>query len=155
MKRHTARIALVAGVGLTLAALSAGPASAADAAGAASACPSGRVCFYFNSDLAGARADYVYSDRSLDDELFTDGPSGANGWGIVVNNNAASVRNNLAHTVYLYDLPGCQRVDPSLPQKAVAPGGWGNLALLGLKNKVSSIRVLDGSACIERDQTWA
>ena len=69
-------------------------APAANASGTGTACPSARVCFYFNSDFQGARADYANSDATMGNELFTDGPAGRNGWGVQVNNNAASLINN-------------------------------------------------------------
>ena len=67
---------------------------AASAAGTGTACPTDRFCLYFNSDFGGARADYAQSDAGLGNELFTDGPQGRSGWGVQVNNNAASAINH-------------------------------------------------------------
>lgn len=54
-------------------------APAASASGSGTECPSGRVCFYFNSDFLGARADYAHSDAGMGNKLFTDGPAGRSG----------------------------------------------------------------------------
>ena len=152
MKLVTHKAATAAAVlALGASALLAG-APAANASGAGTACPSGRVCFYFNSDYQGARADYAYSDAGLGNELFTDGPSGRNGWGVQVNNNAASMINNSGHTVYLYTEAGCAYW--SGVGGGLVPGTRLNLSDIGAKNNISSI-IVAGSECISRDQSWA
>ncbi|MFJ6376313.1 peptidase inhibitor family I36 protein [Pseudarthrobacter oxydans] len=130
-------------------------APAANASGSGTACPSGRVCFYFNSDFQGARADYAYSDAGMGNELFTDGPAGRNGWGVQVNNNAASVINNSGHTLYLYTEPNCD-VRSMVGGGGLFPGTRYNLAAFNAKNDISSIQIAGvGSDCISRDQSWA
>lgn len=127
-------------------------APAASASGSGTACPSGRVCFYFNSDFQGARADYAYSDAGMGNELFTDGPAGRNGWGVQVNNNAASVINNTGHPVVLHRDANC---DYTSIVEAVPNGGRANLSVWNAQNDVSSILIGNGSDCISRDQSWA
>jgi hypothetical protein len=68
-------------------------------------CPSNDFCFYFNSNYAGARADYFWSDGTLDNELFNHG--GSSGQGVQVKNNAASAVNNYAFTAVVYYNSGC------------------------------------------------
>ncbi len=127
-------------------------AAPASAEGSGTACPTNRVCFYFNSDFGGARADYRYSDANMGNELFTDGPYGRDGWGVQVNNNAASVKNRSGSTVYFFDRPDCTLyAGESAP--GIGPGVDINLASVGLKNKVSSFLISDGSACVNRDQS--
>ena len=124
-------------------------APAAGASGTGTACPSGRVCFYFNSDFQGARADYANSDATMGNELFTDGPVGRNGWGVQVNNNAASLVNNTYAYITIYDNPGCEGY-----AWYIQPGERLNLG--AMKNRVSSIHVAyNGGACLDRDQSWA
>ena len=137
IKKITSAAALL---GLAAGALLAG----APAANAGSTCPYGRVCLYFNSNFEGARADFQYSDARLGDELFNNGPSGANGWNVQVNNNAASLINNSTRTVWMHDLPDCGGNPWSMGH-----GGKLNLENLGLKNKISSLYI-DGSGCINR-----
>jgi hypothetical protein len=121
----------------------------ANASGTGTACPTNRLCLYFNSNFEGARADFAYSDAGLGNELFTDGPAYANGWGVQVNNNAASLINNTGTGANIYDGPNC------------TGEGWAthggqrlNLAEYGMKNRVSSIYIA-GTGCINRDQSWA
>lgn len=135
-------------IALTAASLLAS-APAASASGSGTACPTNRFCFYFNSDFGGARADFANSDAGLGNELFTDGPTGRSGWGVQVNNNAASVINHTGEYVQVHDATDCQGWF-----YYVAPGQALNLSDLGLKNQVSSIYI-PGSDCISRDQTWA
>lgn len=71
------------------------------------------MCFYFNSDFQGARADYAYSDAGLGNELFTDGRAGRNRWGVQVSNNAASVINNTGKQLYWYKDANCDYRDAS------------------------------------------
>jgi hypothetical protein len=107
------------------------------------------VCFYFNSDFQGARADYANSDSTMGNELFTDGPVGRNGWGVQVNNNSASLINNTFAYITIYDNPGCEGY-----AWYIQPGERLNLG--AMKNRVSSIYVAyDGGACLDRDQSWA
>jgi hypothetical protein len=130
-------------------------APAANASGTGTACPSERVCFYFNSDFQGARADYAYSDAGLGNELFTDGPAGRNGWGVQVNNNAASVINNTGKHLYWYKDANCDYRGGS---GVLPPGSRVNLSTINAKNDISSIFLWgsDGGAeCIHRDQSWA
>lgn len=136
-------------IALTAASLLAS-APAASASGSGTACPTNRLCFYFNSDFGGARADFANSDAGLGNELFTDGPTGRNGWGVQVNNNAASVINHTGEYVVVYDAAGCQGWG-----SYVYPGERLNLSVLGLKNQVSSIQIAGTGDCISRDQTWA
>lgn len=130
-------------------------APAASASGSGTECPSGRVCFYFNSDFQGARADYVYSDAGMGNELFTDGPAGRSGWGVQVNNNAASVINNSGHTLYLYRDANCAYYS-GVGGGGLFPGTRYNLSIWNAKNDISSIQIAGvGSDCISRDQSWA
>jgi hypothetical protein len=122
---------------------------AASAAGTGTACPTDRFCLYFNSDFGGARADYAYSDAGLGNELFTDGPQGRSGWGVQVNNNAASAINHTGKNVAVYYNSDCSGTG-----FIIYPGERWNLASFGMKNQVSSLQVA-GSACIYRDQSWA
>jgi len=152
MKNVTRTAKRFAGTGAVLLLTSMGAAAmapAASASGSATACPTNRLCFYFNSSFGGARADFTYSDSGLGNELFTDGPSGRSGWGVVVNNNAASVKNRTGEWVTMYDNSGCTTGGG---WAAIAPGTNFNLVDLGLKNQVSSIYV-PGSGCVSRDQS--
>jgi hypothetical protein len=125
---------------------------AANASGTGTVCPTNRLCLYFNSDFGGARADFAYSDAGLGNELFTDGPVGANGWGVQVNNNAASVINHTGDWIVLYEDSDCRTLDGGA-HRILGAGERVNLGT-ALKNKVSSIYIA-GSGCIHRDQTWA
>ncbi|WP_028278429.1 peptidase inhibitor family I36 protein [Arthrobacter sp. H5] len=134
-------------LGLVAGAMLAG-APGANASGTGTACPINRVCLYFNSNFEGARADFAYSDAGLGNELFTDGPAGANGWGVQVNNNAASLINRTGSGANIYDGRDCTG-----EAWATYGGERLNLASIGMKNRVSSIQI-DGD-CINRDQSWA
>lgn len=152
--RHRRGLATAASVvALVSAGMAAGP--SAQASGTGTACPSDRLCFYFNSDWGGARADYAYSDASLNDELFTDGPSGRNGWGVQVENNAASVKNRTGHQVMLYRDRYCN-ISGSDSYRLIEPGANVNLGA-NLKNQVSSFAIFDrpNPDCVVRDQSWA
>ncbi|CAN7505569.1 peptidase inhibitor family I36 protein [Terrabacter sp. LjRoot27] len=128
-------------------------ATTGSASGSGTTCPTNRVCFYFNSDFGGARADYQYSDATMGNELFTDGPSGRSGWGVQVNDNAASVINHTGEYVWVFEGAGCS--EGATPPYRLDPGEQVNLGAKNLKNKVSSFFVVDTGACIDRDQTWA
>ncbi|NQD89570.1 peptidase inhibitor family I36 protein [Paenarthrobacter sp. CM16] len=136
-------------LGLVAGAFLAG-APAASASGTGTACPSDRLCLYFNSNFQGARADYKYSDAGLGNELFTDGHRGAKGWGVQVNNNAASLINNSGEYIALYKSAGCRDGVGYL----LAPGAKLNLSDWGARNTISSFHIND-SVCISRDQSWA
>lgn len=122
----------------------------ANAAGTGTTCPVNRLCLYFNSDYQGARADFAYSDAGLNNEFFTDGPAYRNGWGVPVNNNAASVKNRTGSMVYLFDGAGCEGT-----AWTVYPGEDYNLSSRGLQNTVSSLLIEGMGACVYRDQGWA
>lgn len=121
-------------------------------------CPAGYLCLYFNSNFQGARADLKWSDAALNNELFNDGPRGANGWNVQVGNNAASVWNRTGRDVGLNSGGNCS----GARDITISPGVRTNLdaATLrtyrylgspvvgtaaayqyGLKNEVSSITV--------------
>jgi hypothetical protein len=127
-------------------------ATAAPASAALGSCPSNRLCFWFNSDYAGARADFAISDGSLANELFNDGPAGANGWKVQVEDNAASVANRTGEYVSIYLRRRCETLTAS-DAATLRPGEEFNLAHFGLKNKVSSLYVHDGSdrRCVNVD----
>ncbi|MDR6437824.1 hypothetical protein J2790_002973 [Paenarthrobacter nicotinovorans] len=138
IKRMTGTVSLL---GLAAGAFLAG----APAAQAGSTCPYERLRLYFNSNYEGARADTQYSDGWLGDELFNNGPAGANGWNVQVNNNAASIINNTSETVWVYDDSHCGGNPLS-----IGPGGRWNLEALGLKNKVSSFFIDNRGNCANR-----
>jgi hypothetical protein len=139
-----------AGALLGLAASSLLAGAPANASGTGTACPVNRLCLYFNSDYEGARADFAYSDAGLNNEFFTDGPAYRNGWGVPVNNNAASVKNRTGSMVFLHDGPDCDGTGYT-----VYPGEDYNLSSRGLQNKVSSFSIEGMGVCIYRDQGWA
>lgn len=107
-------------------------ATAAPASAAAGDCPVNRLCLWFNSDFAGARSDLGITDGSLANELFNDGPSGRNGWGVQVENNAASVYNNTTQGAYIYDGRNCSGTEAFV-------AGHSGRTLGALKNRVSSV----------------
>jgi len=150
MGKTTMRRGLASGLGaLALIATSVIAVPAANASGSGTACPSDRFCMYFNSDYGGARADFAYSDGSLAEELFTDGPSGRNGWAVVVNNNAASVINHSGTRVWMYTNARCTGDYWSVPA-----GKGMNLGTL--RNKISAIWFEGTGSCqVIRDQSWA
>lgn len=129
--------------------------SPASAAGSGDACPAGRVCLYFNSNGGGARADLARSDGALNNELFTDGPAGRNGWGVVVGNNAASVRNRTSDVIVVYAGQGCtgnwSRIPAGGQVYNLADGYW------NMQNRVSSIWIYgtNNDSCVNIDQSWA
>jgi peptidase inhibitor family I36 len=140
----TGLTALVAAVtGTTVAAPAA---SAADIRG----CPDFSLCFYFNSDFGGARANYAYSDGNLDNEVFRWG--GTNGRGVQVKNNAASVVNNAEWTATVYYNSGCNGSVAS--QSFGAYSGHDFTATM--KNNNASFKWPSGpvvfSDCAQRDQ---
>lgn len=128
----------------------------ASASGTGSTCPSGRLCLYFNSDLGGARADLAKTDGALNNELFSDGPVGANGWNVVVGNNAASVWNRTGvNDVILFDQQNCTASSSSGGLMYLAAGESANLERANLKNKVSSLWIpgSGNSGCVNVDQS--
>lgn len=134
-------------VGLMMAA-----APSANASGTQDYCPVDRVCLWFNSNYGGARADFRVSDANLSNELFTDGPHGANGWGVQVEDNAASYHNRSGFKIRFYNFRNC---DTGGGSREVGPGGKDNYGDL-LKNKVSSIYIYAvGAACVNVDQSNA
>jgi len=123
------------GVAATIAAITgsvvaAPPASAATLHG----CPQTYFCFYFNSNFAGARADYFYSDGTLDNELFNKG--GTNGRGVQVKNNAASAANNWSYYATVYYNSGC---NGSIASQSFGAYGSGNFNAT-MKNNNASFR---------------
>ncbi|TDV56467.1 peptidase inhibitor family I36 protein [Actinophytocola oryzae] len=94
------------------------------------------LCFYFNSNYAGARADYLYSDGNLDNERFNKGGSGANGYNVVVKNNAASVVNNWSYSATVYYNSGC---NGSVASQTIGAYGKANLNA-SMKNENASFR---------------
>ncbi|ADJ49878.1 hypothetical protein AMES_8053 [Amycolatopsis mediterranei S699] len=133
-------------------------AAAAPAAGAAPAqpatvihgCDAGYFCFYFNSNYAGARADYVDSDGNLDNETFNEG--GTNGRGVQVKNNAASAVNNWAYYATVYYNSGCNGSFASQTFGAYASGNFNAT----MKNENASFKWPTSfgaySDCANRDQ---
>jgi peptidase inhibitor family I36 len=125
---------------------------AAPAASAApiNGCPDFDFCFYFNSGYAGARADYVWSDATLDNELFNHG--GANGQGVQVKNNAASAVNNYAFTAVVYFNSGCNGSHASQSFGAFSKNNFNAT----MKNNNASFKWLGGNPgdtdCANRDQ---
>ena len=95
-------------------------------------CPEAHLCFYFNSNFAGARADYLYSDGNLSDELFTKG--GTNGRGVQVKNNAASVVNNWSYPAVVYFNSRC---DASVAKQTIPAYGSANLNATMKNNNAS------------------
>jgi hypothetical protein len=139
--------ALAFGLGLGVA----GAATTAGAAGSQDYCPADRLCLWFNSNYAGARADFRQSDNNLSNELFNDGPAYANGWLVQVENNAASFHNRSGNKVTFYDARNCN-IDYSY--REVAPGAQGNFGD-ALKNRVSSIFINMEGGCVNVDQSDA
>jgi hypothetical protein len=107
-------------------------------------CPDGRVCLFFNSGFAGARADYRRSDAGMGNELFDD--RRGNGFNVQVNDNAASIVNNTGDFIAVFDGPACTGRGAQLPGRSSY-----DLSRFSLKNKVSSISI-PGSACVNRSQ---
>jgi hypothetical protein len=132
--------------------LMAAAAPAADAAPATviHGCDAGYFCFYFNSNYAGARADYVDSDGNLDNETFTEG--GANGRGTPVKNHAASAVNNWAYYATVYYNSGCNGSFASQTFGAYASGNFNAT----MKNENASFKWPSSfgaySDCANRDQ---
>lgn len=113
-------------------------------------CPENYFCFYFNSNFAGARADYFYSDGNLDNELFNKG--GTSGRGVVVKNNAASAVNNWAYYATVYYNSGC---NGSVASQSFGAYSKGNFAE-PMKNDNASFKWPASygafSDCANRDQ---
>jgi hypothetical protein len=159
MRTPSTTLLRAAAVGALVASVGIGAAQGAGASGSGSTCPSDRLCLYFNSGLGGARADLSRTDGALNNELFSDGPAGANGWNVVVGNNAASVWNRTGRDdVILFDRTGCQFGDPG-QQVWLGRGESTNLDRTGLnlKNRVSSVLIpgSGNSGCVNIDQSAA
>jgi Peptidase inhibitor family I36 len=145
---------IIAGLGAGVFAVSLMMAAApsANASGTQDYCPAGRVCLWFNSNYGGARADFRVSDANLSNELFNDGPAGANGWRVQVEDNAASYHNRSGIGMIFYNLRNC---NADGAYRTVGPGGKDNFGDL-LKNRVSSIFIYGGDGgCANVDQSNA
>lgn len=148
------RIRRTVSAGLATGAFALGLAAAAptaQAAGTQDYCPADRVCLWFNSNSGGARADFRVSDANLSNELFNDGPVGANGWLVQVEDNAASFHNRSGNTVVFFNFRSC---DIDGAYRVVAAGDRGNFGD-ALQNKVSSILISNEGTCINVDQSNA
>ena len=126
-------------------------APSANASGTQDYCPADRVCLWFNSNYGGARADFRVSDANLSNELFNDGPEGANGWRVQVEDNAASFHNRSGNTMIFFNFRNC---DIDGAYRVVGPGGKDNFGT-ALKNKVSSIIISNEGLCVNVDQSNA
>ncbi|MBO9625899.1 MAG: peptidase inhibitor family I36 protein [Microbacterium sp.] len=127
----------IAVVGLSLVTLAAAP--AAQASGTGATCPVGRFCLYFNSNQQGARADLVLTDAAFNNELFNDGPVGANGWKVLLGNNAASYWNRTGTEIIVFDGTSCT-FGAAGRAIGILPGKKENLPD-DLKNRISSMKV--------------
>lgn len=116
-----------------------------------STCPAGYLCLYYNSGFTGARADLVFSDAALNNEVFNDGPRGRAGWGQTVGNDSASLWNRTGTTVRLYNWQGCTSRAGN-PTFSVVPGGKVNLGDIGWKNKISSLYIEGRGQCVPYSQ---
>lgn len=123
----------------------------ANASGTQNYCPTDRVCLWFNSNYGGARADFRVSDANLSNELFNDGPVGANGWLVQVEDNAASFHNRSGNTVVFFNFRNC---DIDGAYRVVSAGESGNFGT-ALQNKVSSFIISNEGACVNVDQSNA
>jgi hypothetical protein len=139
----------IAAAGLALSSVAS--ASPAGASGTQDYCPVDRVCLWFNSNSAGARADFRLSDASLSDELFNDGPVGANGWLVQVEDNSASFHNRSGNVMWFYERRNCN-TDGTV--RRVVAGGRDNFGD-PLKNKVSSMFIVALGGCVDIDQSGA
>lgn len=146
------KIIAALGAGAFAVSLMTAAAPSASASGTQDYCPADRVCLWFNSNYGGARADFRVSDANLSNELFTDGPVGANGWAVQVEDNAASFHNRSGHTMIFYNFRHCDGIDGDY--RTVDPGGKSNFGD-NLKNKVSSIFIASEGACVNVDQSNA
>lgn len=115
-------------------------------------CPEVYLCFYFNSDFEGARADYLRSDGNLDNETFNKRGTDGNGQGRVVKNNAASVVNNWSYYATVYYNSGC---NGSVASQTFGAYRKGNLNAT-MKNENASFKWPASfgaySDCANRDQ---
>ncbi|MEU4806300.1 peptidase inhibitor family I36 protein [Actinosynnema sp. NPDC023587] len=127
---------------------------AAPAASAAviEGCPELYLCFYFNSNFQGARADYLESDGNLDNEKFNKRGTNGNGLGVPVKNNAASVVNNWNELATVYYNSGC---NGSVAKQSFGAYGKANLNAT-MKNENASFNWPNSSGvykdCANRDQ---
>ncbi len=142
---------VLVGMGALSLSLSLGAMPVANASGSQVACPSDRLCLWFNSGYGGARADFRVSDANLSNELFNDGPANANGWLVQVENNAASFQNRSGNTVVFFDFRNC---DIDGAYRVVAAGAKDDFGS-ALKNRVSSFLISNEGACINVDQSNA
>ncbi|WP_030529788.1 peptidase inhibitor family I36 protein [Phycicoccus jejuensis] len=143
---------VIAGIGTLAAAASiVAAAPAASASGTQNYCPTDRVCLWFNSGYSGARADFRVSDANLSNELFNDGPVGASGWLVQVEDNAASFHNRSGNTVIFFNFRNC---DVDGAYRVVADGAKDNFGD-ALKNKVSSFIISNEGVCTNVDQSNA
>lgn len=126
-------------------------APSAYASGTQDYCPADRVCLWFNSNYGGARADFRVSDANLSNELFNDGPVGAGGWLVQVEDNAASFHNRSRNTVVFFNLRNC---DIDGAYRVVGNGSKDNFGD-ALKNKVSSFIISNEGLCVNVDQSNA
>lgn len=146
--RHTVAAGFgVAALGVSLVAT----APVANAAGTQDYCPADRVCLWFNSNYGGARADFQVSDANLSNELFNDGPAGASGWLVQVEDNAASFHNRSGNTVVFFNFRNC---DVDGAYRVVQAGGKDNFGD-PLKNRVSSFIISNEGLCVNVDQSNA
>ena len=124
---------------------------AANASGTQDSCPADRLCLWFNSGYAGARADFRVSDANLSNELFNDGPPHANGWLVQVENNAASFQNRSGNIAIFFDLRNCDSDGAFRVVDAGEKDTFGS----ALKNRVSSFIIANEGLCINVDQSNA
>lgn len=138
---------LALGLGLSLT----GTAPTAIASGTQDYCPADRLCLWFNSGYGGARADFRVSDANLSNELFNDGPVGANGWLVQVEDNSASFHNRSGNTVWFFAYRNC---DIDGANRIVGAGEQGNFGT-ALQNRVSSFLISNEGTCVNVDQSNA
>ncbi|MFF1612286.1 peptidase inhibitor family I36 protein [Amycolatopsis sp. NPDC058278] len=123
------------GLVLVAAGLTAAPAAQATTASPeAPTCTVAHFCFYFNSNYAGAYADYLKSDGNLDNETFNKVGTTNRGLGEVVKNHAASVYNNWSYQATVYYNSGC---NGSYASQSFAPYHSGNLNATMKNNNAS------------------
>jgi hypothetical protein len=143
---------VLAGVGALAFGLSlAGAVPAASASGSQDYCPADRLCLWFNSGYAGARADFRVSDANLSNELFNDGPAYANGWLVQVEDNSASFHNRSGNRVWFFNFRNCDIDGANRLVDAGAKGNFGD----ALQNRVSSFLIANEGTCINVDQSNA
>ncbi|ROP42447.1 peptidase inhibitor family I36 protein [Saccharothrix texasensis] len=115
-------------------------------------CREAYLCFYFNSNFEGARADYLLSDGDLDNEKFNNAGTDGNGFNYVVKNHAASVVNNWSYYATVYYNSGC---NGSVASQSFGAYGKGNFTE-PMKNDNASFKWPTSSGtfrdCANRDQ---